>query len=86
MKRKNLETAKKMAKEAGFHDVIQLPDWKGHQVAEPVFTDGEEHCTGPIQYLLAKEGKVRWATPEESEEIIRLHYSRATDNEQTERK
>lgn len=79
MKRKNLETAKKMAKEAGFHDVIQLPDWKGHQVAEPVFTDGEVHCTGPVQYLIAKRGKVRWATPEESEEIVMLYYSKITE-------
>ena len=78
MKRKNLETAKKMAKEAGFHDVIQLPGWKGYRVAEPVFTDGEEHCTGPVQYLLAKEGKIRWATPEESEEITVLYYSKNT--------
>lgn len=79
MKRKNLETAKKMAKEAGFHDVIQLQDWKGYQVAEPVFTDGEERCTGPVQYLLAKGGKVRWATPEESEGIVMLYYSKITE-------
>lgn len=69
MKRKTLEIAKKMAKEAGYHDVREVKGWNGYQLAYPLFTDGEVHDIGPVQYLLAKSGRVRWATPEEAEAI-----------------
>ncbi|MDD6891314.1 MAG: hypothetical protein PUD47_04355 [Bacteroidales bacterium] len=71
MKRKNLETAKKMAKEAGFHDVREVKGWNGYQLAYPLFTDGEVHDIGPVQYLLAKSGSVRWAGSGGSEGQVR---------------
>lgn len=60
MKQKFLLEAKKMAKEAGYHDAKRVGNWKGFEVVEPVFTDGETHFIGFPQYILCKDGKLRW--------------------------
>ncbi len=62
MKQKNLLEAKKMAKEAGFHDAKRIGQWKGYEVVEPIFTDGEIHYIGFPQYILCKDGKLKWTS------------------------
>ena len=62
MKQKILHEAKKMAKEAGFHDAKRIGQWKGYEVVEPIFTDGEVHYIGFPQYILCKDGKLRWTS------------------------
>jgi hypothetical protein len=60
MEQKKLHEAKKLAKKAGFHDAKLIGKWKGYEVVEPIFTDGETHFVGMPQYLLCKDGKLRW--------------------------
>jgi len=61
MNKKNLNRAKKMAREAGYHDVKYLGRWKGHEIVEPIFTDGAVHYIGLPQYILSYGGdKLRW--------------------------
>lgn len=61
MKQKFLFEAKEMARGVGFHDVKHVGKWKGHDVIEPIFTDNETHFIGFPQYLLFKDGALRWA-------------------------
>lgn len=71
MKRKILLEAKRMAKEAGFHDAKRVGVWKDCEVVEPIFTDGEDHFIGFPQYILYKDGKLRWTKGyEESLDIM----------------
>lgn len=60
MKLKTLLEAKEMAREIGFHDVKYVGKWKGHDVIEPIFTDNETHFIGFPQYILYKNGVLRW--------------------------
>ncbi len=46
MKQKFLLEAKKMVKEAGYHDAKRVGKWKEYEVVEPIFTDGENHFIG----------------------------------------
>lgn len=61
MNEKILSKARKMAREAGFGDVMPLGRWKGFDVAEAIFTDGEIHYIGYPQFILSKDGKLRWS-------------------------
>ncbi len=71
MKREFLLEAKRMARKAGFHDARRVGTWDGYELAEPIFTDGETHFTGFPQYILCKEGKLRWTKDyEESMEVM----------------
>lgn len=71
MKQKFLFEAKKMAREAGFHDAKRVGVWKGYEVIEPIFTDGEDHFIGFPQYILYKDGELRWTKDhEESFDIM----------------
>lgn len=65
MKQGILAEARKMAKEAGFHDVKRAGSWKGYEVIEPIFTDGEIHYCGLPQYILCKGGALRWTEDDE---------------------
>ena len=60
MKRNFLLEAKKLAKEAGFHDAKLIGKWKGYEIVEPAFPDGEIHFIGFPQYILCKDEKLRW--------------------------
>jgi hypothetical protein len=60
MKQKKILEAKKMAREAGYHDAKRVGTWKGYEVVEPIFTDGEMHFIGFPLYILLKDGKMRW--------------------------
>ncbi|MCM1079708.1 MAG: hypothetical protein NC344_10145 [Bacteroidales bacterium] len=62
MKKKVLGAVKKLAREAGYHDVRYLGMWSGYEVAEPIFTDGEVRYTGLPQYILVKDGVMRWTS------------------------
>ncbi len=71
MKQKILLEAKKMARNVGFHDAKHIRAWNGHEVVEPIFTDGETHFVGFPQYILYKDGKLRWTKDhEESLDIM----------------
>lgn len=54
------QKAKDMARAAAFHDLRRCGKWRGYTVLEPIFTDGELHFTGIPQYILYKDGKLRW--------------------------
>lgn len=60
MKQKYLIGAKKMARDAGYHDAKRVGTWKEYEVVEPIFTDGQDHFIGFPQYILYKDGKLRW--------------------------
>lgn len=63
--------AKKMAREAGFHDAKRVGKWKEYEVIEPFFTDGGTHFIGFPQYILCKGRVLRWAKGyEESLDIM----------------
>lgn len=71
MNQKFLLEAKKMARKAGFHDVKRVGKWNGYEVFEPIFTDGNTHLIGFPQYILHKDGKLRWTeNHEESLDIM----------------
>ncbi len=50
-----------MAREAGYHDVRKVGEWGGYEIIEPIFTDGQSHFIGLPQYILYRDGKLRWA-------------------------
>ncbi len=60
MKQTILLEAKKMVREAGYHDARRIGTWKGFTVIEPIFTDGQGYFIGFPQYILYKDGKLRW--------------------------
>ena len=60
MKQKILLEAKRMAREAGYHDAKRVGTWKEYEVVEPIFTDEDTHFIGFPQYILFKDGKMRW--------------------------
>lgn len=65
-----MEEAKKIAREAGYHDMRQLKPWKGFEVLEPIYTDGIIRYEGYPQFLLVKDGKIRWT--KDSEESLSI--------------
>lgn len=59
--------AKEMAKAAGFDGVSRVGTWKGREVYEPIFTDGEPHFVGLPSFIISEGGKLRWtADPREA--------------------
>lgn len=49
-----------LARKNGFHSVKRLGMWQNHNVYEPIFTDNEIHYIGFPQFILVKDGKIRW--------------------------
>jgi hypothetical protein len=49
-----------MAKASIYDDALFVGQWAGYDVYEPIFNDGEVHYTGFPQYILAKDGALRW--------------------------
>lgn len=71
MKQVYFKKAQEMAKKAAYHDVKRIGKINGHVVLEPIFTDGETHVIGIPQFILYKDGKLRWTdSMEESFEIM----------------
>lgn len=64
MNKEILKKAKKMAQEEGFDDVRLAGKWKAYDVMEPVCHDDEPQYTGFPQYILVKDGKMRWTESE----------------------
>lgn len=62
MKQKYFQQAKEMARAAAFHDLRRRGKWNGYTVLEPIFTDDEIHIVGIPQYILYKDGQLRWTT------------------------
>lgn len=71
--KKMKEKIKEMAEKYGFHDVKYIGKWKKYNVYEPIFTDEETHMIGFPQYLLERNGTVRWA--ESSDESMDIFFS-----------
>ena len=66
-----LAKAKKMASDAGFHDVRYAGKWNEYDIFEPIFTDEFAHYTGLPVFILSKDGALKWEkTPEICFEII----------------
>ena len=71
MKQKKLMEVKKMARDAGYHDVRVIGKWNGWQVAKPIFSDDITHYVGYPQYILVKNDKIRWTSSyKESDNIM----------------
>lgn len=70
MDSKILLKARKMTQEAGSDDVRPLGKWKGCDVTEAIFTDGEIHYIGYPQLILSKEGKLRWCKDSDESLVI----------------
>lgn len=66
-----LTKAKKMASDAGFHDVRYVGRWNTFDVMEPIFKDEFVHYTGLPVFILSKDGALKWEkTPETCFEIM----------------
>ncbi len=70
MKQKYLREAKKMARNLGYHDAVRRGTWHEYEVVEPVFTDNEMHIIGLPQYILYKDGRLKWTEGEEGLKIM----------------
>ncbi len=70
MKQKYLQEAKKMARNLGYHDAVRRGTWNGFEVVEPVFTDDEMHIIGLPQYILYKDGELKWTKGMEGLKIM----------------
>lgn len=70
MKQKYLQEAKAMARNLGYHDAVRRGTWNGYEVVEPVFTDNEMHIIGLPQYILYKDGRLKWTEGEEGLKIM----------------
>ena len=62
--------AKKLAKEIGLDKVEEIGSWKGYEVL--VATSDQIRCLGLPQYILQQEKNARWATPEETLELMSI--------------
>lgn len=60
MKRRFILRAKRMAREAGFHDAKKVSEWNGYIVFEPFFDDEIMRYIGYPQFILLKSEKMRW--------------------------
>ena len=74
MRKKIKEITKKikeLTKENCYQDVNYIGMWNGHEVYEPIYTDGKEHDIGYPQYILSKGNSLRWTKNwEESLDIM----------------
>lgn len=52
---------KKMARQAGYHDIKPIGIWNGYKVFEPIYTDDFVRYQGYPQFLLAKGDTIRWS-------------------------
>lgn len=57
-----LNLAIKMAQKSIYESARYLGKWKGFDVYEPVFEDNEVHFVGTPEFILAKNGSMRWTT------------------------
>jgi len=70
MKQKYLQEAKMMARNLGYHDAVRRGTWNGFEVVAPVFTDDEMHIIGLPQYILYKDGELKWTKGMEGLKIM----------------
>lgn len=57
---KTLDSAIEMAQKSIYDSARYLGKWKGFDVYEPVFEDDEVHFVGQPEFILAKNGSMRW--------------------------
>ena len=55
-----LKQAKIMVKASIYDDAKYVGEWNGYAVYEPTFNDDETHYIGFPQFILAKNGSLRW--------------------------
>lgn len=71
-KDKYLAEAVRMAQASIYDGAHYLGEWRGFRVYEPTFNDDEPRFIGFPQFILAKDGKLRWtADIAESRAIMR---------------
>lgn len=76
MDKKTMQKATKMAIEDGFDDVKYIGHWKGYDVIDPFYSDGEVRYTGFPLFILVKGNKLRWTNSnEESVQIMKSLFS-----------
>jgi hypothetical protein len=60
-----------MATDSIYDDAVCVGIWNGYEVYEPIFNDDEEHFIGFPQFIIAKNGEIRWTRDDkESMEIM----------------
>lgn len=59
----------KFAQKSVFDTVKRLGEWKGYEVWEPDFSDGQTRYTGFPQFILVKGDSIRW-TKDAKESIV----------------
>ncbi len=59
-----------MARKLGYHDAVCRGTWNGYEVVEPVFTDNEMHIIGLPQYILYKDGRLKWTKDMEGLKVM----------------
>jgi hypothetical protein len=60
MGKNNLLHAKNLAKRYGYDGATHLGKWNGYEVYEPTYDDDVVRYTGFPQFILAKDGVMRW--------------------------
>lgn len=55
-----LNLAIKMAQKSIYDSARYLGEWRGFGVYEPTFEDDEVHFIGQPEFILAKNGSMRW--------------------------
>ena len=74
MSKKIAKKAKKMARESIYDDAEYRGQWNGFDVYEPTFNDDKEHIIGIPQFILVKDGTLRWTKNTKESFAIMSHF------------
>jgi hypothetical protein len=75
MTKKNLKQAQEIARASIYDGATHLGKWNGYEVYEPTYDDDVVRYTGFPQFILAKDGVMRWtADSAESSAIMKRFY------------
>lgn len=78
---KTLDSAIEMARNSVYDNARYLGKWKGFDVYEPVFEDDEDHFIGLPEFILAKNGSIRWTTGIDEAFAIMDKFSAGTETD-----
>lgn len=77
MDNKELNNAIQLAKSSIYDGAKYLGKWHEYDVFKPTFNDNKPRCIGFPQFILAKDGSMRWDDGEaESRALMRHFYTK----------
>lgn len=75
----DLKRAVQMAKESIYDGARYIGEWNGFDVYEPTFADDEPRFIGFPQFIIAKNGKMRWTDGESESRAIMREFASGED-------